>query len=216
MSKHPHEYQGESLVVRYEKSLCIHAAECVHGLPEVFDPNAKPWVSPDNAERERVLETVARCPSGALTAERRDGEVAEAVPAENTVSVQPHGPLYLRGDLELLDAEGNVVARGTRMALCRCGASANKPFCDGSHTRALFEDEGRIDGLTLRNETASTTRLRIHPRPNGPVIVEGPVRILDAAGSELAAGTRAGLCRCGASARKPVCDGSHNRIGFSA
>lgn len=216
MSKGLHEYRGEALVVRYEKVRCIHAAECVHGLPEVFDPGARPWVSPDGAEAERVLAVVARCPSGALTVERLDGGAAEEVPRENTVAIQPNGPLYLRGELELLDAEGEVVARATRMALCRCGASANKPFCDGSHARAGFVHAGDAGGITLRTDTAATTRLRIQPRPNGPVIVDGPVHLLDAAGNEVAIGTRAALCRCGASARKPVCDGSHNRIGFQA
>jgi len=141
MSGKVHEYEGQSVVVTYDAKRCIHAAECVHGLPGVFDPKARPWVAPDAAGADELAEVVARCPTGALHLTRRDGGGAEAAPGENTITVEADGPLYAAGDLEVVDAEGSVLLTDTRIALCRCGASKNKPFCDGSHWDNDFRDD---------------------------------------------------------------------------
>ncbi|MEV2238177.1 (4Fe-4S)-binding protein [Micromonospora sp. NPDC049891] len=66
-------YEGRSITVTFEASRCRHAAECVRGLPEVFDPGQRPWIRPDGAEAERLAEVVRRCPSGALQYELVDG-----------------------------------------------------------------------------------------------------------------------------------------------
>ncbi|HEX4951915.1 MAG TPA: CDGSH iron-sulfur domain-containing protein [Thermoanaerobaculia bacterium] len=212
-----HEYEGEGVVVRWDKARCIHAAECVRGLPSVFAAGRRPWVQPNQATTAEVLVVVARCPTGALQAERRDGAPAEEVPGVNTVEIRPDGPLYLRGDIAIIDAAGEEVARATRLALCRCGASENKPFCDGSHSRVGFTDGGGVETVKLRQDDALTaTGLRLVLRPNGPVLVEGPVRVVTAAGETACEGNRGALCRCGASATKPFCDGTHNKIGFEA
>lgn len=131
-------YSGKKAAVSYDVRRCIHAAECVHGLPEVFDPGRKPWIDPDRAEAEQLLQVIMRCPTGALHLERIDGEQAEPTPERNTAIVERNGPVYLRGDLEIVTGEGEVLLRDTRIALCRCGASENKPFCDGSHVRIGF------------------------------------------------------------------------------
>ena len=134
-------YSGERAAVSYDVRRCIHAAECVHGLPDVFDPGRKPWIDPDRAEAEQLLQVIMRCPTGALHLERSDDEHAEPTPERNTAIVERNGPVYLRGDLEIVTGEGEVLVRDTRIALCRCGASANKPFCDGSHVRVGFAGE---------------------------------------------------------------------------
>ena len=131
-------YSGEKAAVSYDVSRCIHAAECVHGLPDVFDPGRKPWIDPDRAEAEQLLQVIMRCPTGALHLERSDGERAEPTPERNTAIVERNGPVYFRGDLEIVTREGEVLLKDTRIALCRCGASENKPFCDGSHVRVGF------------------------------------------------------------------------------
>ena len=88
----------------------------------------------------RLAEVVMRCPAGALHFRRLDGGPQE--PESDGVSVRAttNGPLHVRGKVTILDQAGHVVREDTRMALCRCGASANKPFCDGSHARVRFRD----------------------------------------------------------------------------
>ena len=134
-------YSGEKAAVSYDVRRCIHAAECVHGLPDVFDPGRKPWIDPDRAEAEQLLQVIMRCPTGALHLERSDDEHAEPTPERNTAIVERNGPVYLRGDLEIVTPEGEVLLKDTRIALCRCGASENKPFCDGSHVRVGFKED---------------------------------------------------------------------------
>ena len=212
MSSKIHQYRGQSVLVTYDAKRCIHAAECVHGLPSVFDPQARPWVDPDGAAADEVLTVVTRCPTGALQVERLDGGAAETVPEANTITVAADGPLYVRGDVEVIDSDGAAVVRDTRVALCRCGASKNKPYCDGSHAEAAFRDSGAIPDPRLKDTDTAAGGLKISLAKNGPLILDGPVTITG--GEDRCAGARGALCRCGASDNKPFCDGSHARIGF--
>jgi len=205
-----HTYPGQQLTVTFEPGRCIHAAECVRGLPEVFDSRRTPWVRPDGAAAEAVREVVARCPTGALKVEG-----GEAAPAANEARVQAGGPLFCRGALRLLDAAGEPVREDVRMALCRCGASANKPFCDNRHKAAGFADPGELPGDAASAAPAGGG-LEITPLPKGPLQVKGPLLLRDAAGRVRYAGVETWLCRCGASGTKPFCDGSHRAAGFEA
>jgi uncharacterized Fe-S cluster protein YjdI len=135
------EYEGQDLTVAWDAGRCIHAAECVHGLPAVFDSKARPWIVPDRAGAEAVREVVARCPTGALYIPGESGPGhLETVPADAParIEVSSEGPLYVQGRVTVVDHEGNEVIRDTRLALCRCGASARKPFCDGTHSEIGF------------------------------------------------------------------------------
>lgn len=132
-------YKSNDITVYYNARLCIHAAECVRGLPQVFDTSKKPWIEPSNANAEAIAEVIHRCPSGALRYERLDGSPNEPIPNEVRGTFAENGPLYLRGNLKLEDTEGKVIYEGTRVALCRCGASSNKPFCDRSHQEIGFQ-----------------------------------------------------------------------------
>ncbi len=217
-SAHLHRYEGSDLVVLYDKKRCIHAAACVRGLPAVFDPQGRPWVQPDNAGRDEVLAVVERCPSGALSAENAAGERLGTTPDANTVEVSADGPLYLRGRLTVVNAAGEILFTDTRLALCRCGASKHKPFCDNSHLGAEFVEPGPQGPLTLRNEPESISDpgLKITLRTNGSLFLEGPFEVRAADGSPCGQGTKTSLCRCGHSAKKPLCDGTHNKVGFIA
>ncbi len=135
------EYQGKSLIVRYEASRCIHAAECVSSLPAAFDPNRRPWIDVSAADAEDVAATVRLCPTGALTVEWTEDAGGHAPTPANEAQVVPHGPIYVRGHIKLVDAAGASLLEAERVALCRCGASAEKPFCDGSHERIGFVAE---------------------------------------------------------------------------
>lgn len=134
------EYEGEGIVVRYDPLRCIHAAECVKGVPAVFDPKRRPWVDASAGKAEEIAAVIARCPSGALQFERTDGG-QEEVPAEASITLAADGPLVVRGQIELVDHAGEVVCRDTRITLCRCGQSANKPHCDNSHQRVGFRSD---------------------------------------------------------------------------
>lgn len=215
MQRKARSYSGAGITVTYDARRCIHAAECVHGLPEVFDPERRPWIDPDGADPERVAAVVRACPTGALAFEPAPGVEPEAPPERNTVTVAADGPLYLRGDLVLDDGAGETV-REIRAALCRCGASQNKPFCDNSHQGAGFAEPGEVPDAKLAplGDEAERASLRITGAANGPLLVEGPLELRGADGEVAARGRKGALCRCGASANKPFCDGSHVAIGF--
>ena len=214
MGEKIHQYSGKAAVVSYDAKRCIHAAECVHGLPNVFDPKARPWIDPDGAAADELVAVVARCPTGALHIARQDGGAGVATPTTNTVTIDPDGPLYACGDLEVVDSGGDVLLSDTRIALCRCGASANKPLCDGSHTQAEFQDAGGIAEPQLRAGDSEAGKLRVVVAKDGPLVLQGPLTLVG--GEERCSGSRGALCRCGASENKPFCDGSHSRVGFSA
>ena len=135
------EYAAGTVAVSYDPALCIHAAECVAGLPKVFDPQARPWIRPQHASPEEIERVVAKCPTGALAFRRVGAPAAPAhapAPAPGAptiVTVKPDGPLIVEGGVVVKDATGGVLLAAERVALCRCSHSAKKPFCDGAHGR---------------------------------------------------------------------------------
>jgi uncharacterized Fe-S cluster protein YjdI/CDGSH-type Zn-finger protein len=132
-------YADERIEVQWEPRLCIHARNCVRRLGAVFDAERRPWIDVTAAGADEIAETVLSCPTGALHFRRLDGGPQEEPEDPPTVVPRTNGPLFLRGHFRIEDAEGNVIREDTRLALCRCGASGNKPFCDGSHLRIGFE-----------------------------------------------------------------------------
>lgn len=126
-------FEGSDVTVYFDQARCIHAAECVKGLPAVFDPKNKPWVNPDGAEAQSVVEVVQRCPSGALHFELKSGDEERPV-VPTRVEPQVDGPVYLAGDLRIVLDQG--VLSETRASMCRCGRSGNKPFCDKTCERS--------------------------------------------------------------------------------
>jgi len=133
------EFGTDEIKVLYDSNRCIRVAECVNGLPEVFNPKRRPWVDLDAASASEFLELIERCPTGALQLEYSGVADQAARVSENTVTVVADGPRYLRGDIEILKSDGTVLLRDTRVALCRCGKSGNKPFCDGTHVGVGFQ-----------------------------------------------------------------------------
>ena len=132
-------YEGIGVAVHFDPARCIHAEACVHGLPAVFDAHRRPWIAPGETEADAITEVVERCPSGALTYTRTDGGSPEsALECEPGIRVEKDGPLYVRGHTVVMDHEGTEVEAGLRAALCRCGQSKNKPFCDNTHVDAGF------------------------------------------------------------------------------
>jgi len=155
-----------------------------------------------------------RCPSGALRYERKDAGVPEAIPSTNTVTLVADGPLYIRGDLKLVSPQGELLHRDTRISLCRCGASNNKPFCDNSHIASGFKSGKQRVGS--RGESDVGGALQITPIENGPYQMLGEVQVMDADQEPVFEGKMIRLCRCGASGEMPFCDNSHLHNGFES
>jgi uncharacterized Fe-S cluster protein YjdI len=118
-------YAGEQIEVTYDATRCLHAAECVRGMPTVFDTAKRPWIAPDAGDPEALAAVIRRCPTGALHYALPDGE-PERPRVPTRIRLPRDAPLLLEGDLEL---EGKSE---TRAALCRCGQSENQPYCDRS------------------------------------------------------------------------------------
>jgi CDGSH-type Zn-finger protein/uncharacterized Fe-S cluster protein YjdI len=132
-------YENEHLRLTWEPSFCIHWAACIRGSNDAFDPRRRPWVNLDAEAPERIAEIVERCPTGALHVLWKDGRPAEHPPEAPEFLPTLDGPTFVRGRIRLLDRTGNVIREDTRVALCRCGHSQNKPFCDDSHYREGFQ-----------------------------------------------------------------------------
>lgn len=137
------EYEGDGIVVVWEPRYCIHTARCIQALPDVFNPRDRPWVHVERADADAIADAVSRCPTGALHFRRSDGGPEEVVPDQPEITVYPDGPLLVRGRVAITHADGRLIREDTRVALCRCGASENKPFCDNSHRAAGFRDRAR-------------------------------------------------------------------------
>ena len=130
-------YSNGEVTVLWQPAKCMHSGVCAAGLPAVFDPAKKPWITIQGASSAAIVAQVARCPSGALSIE----QPAAAPPAETTttVEVRPDGPLLISGQLTVTHRDGRTQQCDGITAFCRCGGSANKPFCDGSHKRNGFK-----------------------------------------------------------------------------
>lgn len=204
--------EGEKLTLVFEAKRCIHARFCVTGLPEVFKANVEgPWIDPDAATVEALVEVAHACPSGAIRYLRKDGAPDESAPPVNMMRLRENGPYAVHADITLA-GKGAM----TRVTLCRCGASRNKPYCDGSHSEIGFAATGEpvtqaSDPLAQRGGSLSVT-----PLPNGPLQVRGPLEMCAGTGRTIDRVTGVRLCRCGGSNTKPYCDNTHLTNGFTA
>jgi len=135
----------------------------------------------------------------------------------NRAEPAPDGPLCLTGRIQV-EVAGRVVADTDETALCRCGHSRNKPFCDGSHRTAGFRDNGLFTGgrlVAVGDPVEGSEPVRIICRPDGPLSVMGPLEVA-ASDGETIRGNKGSLCRCGVSSNRPFCDGSHRHTDFRA
>ncbi len=126
-----------------------------------------------------------------------------------------NGPLFVRGDLDIADAPSDAPGLKFRAALCRCGKSRNKPFCDNSHDEHAFRDYGAV-GETGDTEAPRGGTLSVRPVQDGPLVCKGNITIFSSSGRESFRANQAVLCRCGASNNKPFCDGEHKNVGFKS
>ncbi len=209
-------YKGTHADVFWDERLCIHVGECGRAQGDLFVGGRDPWCQPDEATVSDVAEVCARCPTGALTYVLHDDDGPEpTAPEQNSIVVANCGPLYASGDLHVQGAPADMKGIRFRAALCRCGHSKNKPFCDNSHEDAGFKDYGAVGERGDGNEDAGGP-LTITSAPDGPLVVSGNFAIISSSGRVAWTGTKAALCRCGESKNRPFCDGEHKRIGFKS
>lgn len=132
-------YSTNEITVHWKPEVCIHSKICWTQLRTVFDPTKRPWINLEGATTEEIIAQVKKCPSGAISYTMNTTAEEEKPAYELCVAeVSPNGPLLVRGEIIVKDAEGNEVRKSNITAFCRCGASANKPYCDGSHRKAGF------------------------------------------------------------------------------
>ena len=132
-------YTNGEITVVWKPTVCIHSKVCWTQLIEVFNPRERPWIKIDGADTERIAEQVDRCPSKALSYFRNDNPLKlDDIKAESIVEPVPNGPLLVYGSLIVKDASGHETQKNKVTAFCRCGASSNKPYCDGSHIKIGF------------------------------------------------------------------------------
>lgn len=136
------DYFGKMITVHDNRRLCSHSAECLRNLESVFSLEERPWINPDRATVESVIDTVRRCPSGALSYSINGIEDRDQTERKPVVIVDRNGPYRIEGGIELMGIENcGIGASKEHYTLCRCGASNNKPFCDGAHLSIKFKDE---------------------------------------------------------------------------
>lgn len=202
-------YSGpDGMEVDWDAARCLHVAACIRISPQAFDARRRPWVDLDAAPADQASAAVRACPTGAL---RLRGD--DAPPPSPVVEVRPNGPLHVSGDVEVLDGRGDaggaVLDRAPHVALCRCGATGNAPWCDGSHTAVGFRSgapnprEAEIDAAPSGGRVTITVT-------DGPYAVSG-APVVGRGQAVISAGGDCRLCRCGRSDDKPFCDGSHRR-----
>jgi uncharacterized Fe-S cluster protein YjdI len=141
-------YTNGEVTVTWKPKVCIHSTLCWKGLIEVFNPREKPWIKMDGASTERIIDQVRKCPSGALSyhlnADKAEAKQAEEVIAESAtimkIEVSPSGPYIINTNCLIVHKDGREEIKTGKVTLCRCGQSANKPYCDGSHKKTGFED----------------------------------------------------------------------------
>jgi len=215
MQKKIYTYESDEIKVTYDLKRCIHARECVQGLNKVFDPQKRPWIQPENARGDEIADVIETCPTGALHYEMKTSDRVEKPSSKNRIQLTQNGPVYFFGDLEVRNHEGSTVLKDTRFALCRCGASTNKPACDNSHEKVEWKAGADADKSKMPEiEEEEHDKLIIKLMKNGPAILEGSYTMESASIGEHTSDKGVALCRCGASSTKPFCDGTHKEIGF--
>lgn len=137
-------YSNGEVTVIWKPDTCIHSRICWTELQSVFNPSQKPWVNMEGAGTEKIIEQVKKCPSGALSYQlnkQMENEQKETSESANVaqILIKPNGPILVTSDCVITHSNGVVENKKATTAFCRCGASANKPFCDGSHRKIEFK-----------------------------------------------------------------------------
>lgn len=132
-------YSNDEITVIWKPRTCIHAKKCWDGLPDVFNPEKRPWINIEGALAEKIRKQIDQCPSGALSYETKTEEGEVKSDPNTEINVLENGPLLVHGTLHVTNVDGTKEVKNKTTAFCRCGASENKPYCDGGHTNIGFK-----------------------------------------------------------------------------
>ncbi len=139
-------YDNGEITVQWEPAKCIHSGICARGLPSVFKPKERPWVQMENSDSAHIKATIDQCPSQALSykednASYSNPNLSNQNSKDSTmeIDVLKNGPLLVKDEFTMVNTDGSEMKVKKNSALCRCGASAKKPFCDGAHSQVGFE-----------------------------------------------------------------------------
>lgn len=144
------EYTNGEVTVYWRANLCIHAANCLIELPDVFDSSHKPWININGASTREIVHTVNTCPSRALLYKMNIQQTRNPAKKKKKqtgalsarIEVLKNGPLLIRGNFIIRDASGKKIKiAGEVASICRCGGTKSQPFCDGTHKKIGFKDE---------------------------------------------------------------------------
>jgi uncharacterized Fe-S cluster protein YjdI len=141
-------YTNGEITVNWKPGLCNHSGICFTRLIEVFNPRKRPWVNLEGASTEKIIETVDKCPTDALTWQWNDASKHLKEDKKNkteekkscTIQVMRDGPIVAEGDFKVIDSFGNELKAMKMVSFCRCGHSNNLPFCDGTHRKVGFSE----------------------------------------------------------------------------
>jgi len=208
MSRETHETDDGTLY--FDGKKCIHSRNCVLNRPDVFVPNVEgEWIYPERASKDELHALAENCPSGAIVFIEHGQELRK--PLVNTLHIRENGPCSLKAEIQMDGEEAQ-----TRLTLCRCGASKNKPYCDGSHSDAGFTATGEPPVMVSEPLEQRDGPVKVSAIKDGPLMVEGNLEICTGTGQTINRTRQVMLCRCGASNNKPYCDGSHMQAGFKS
>jgi uncharacterized Fe-S cluster protein YjdI len=133
------EFSNGDVTIVWDDKKCIHSGICVKGLPNVFRPAVRPWIRINAAETDKLINQVTQCPSGALSYYLNNIEDKTDKNLDAKVEVLENGPLLVYGTLKVIKKDGSTEIKNKTTAFCRCGASNNKPYCDGAHVKNEFK-----------------------------------------------------------------------------
>lgn len=133
-------YKGKEITIVDNRGVCSHDGSCFRFSPTVFMPEKHRWIRPNEASKEEIIQTIKKCPSGALSY-ILNGVRYQDLDRKPAIVVAKNGPFEVVGGIELKDASGSKPESKEHYTLCRCGGSRNHPFCDGSHLKNGFKDD---------------------------------------------------------------------------
>ena len=131
-------YDNGEITIAWKPSICIHSKLCWKNLPHVFNPREKPWIKHTAAETKVITDQIDKCPSGALSY-TYNNKTNTTMENQTKIEIAANGPILIHGTIELKNSDGKIEIKENMTALCRCGASANKPYCDGTHRKIDFK-----------------------------------------------------------------------------
>ena len=158
ISSREKEFEGEKVLVKDDHSLCVHAGYCGNRLTNVWELVKQ---SGDTQVLSQIIQMVEMCPSGTLSYVPDGGTESAELHLPKEVAVISNGPLWVRGGIRVVRRDGKPLETRNRVTLCRCGASANKPFCDGSHKDIGFSDAMSVPDLAEASSSSDPDVVRI-------------------------------------------------------